>query len=97
MRYNTLGKTGLYVSELCLGTMTFGGKGFWEAIGKLGSKEAETLVGTALEGGINFIDTANVYSEGDSETLLGEALKSLKRPREQSWSRPKCAGASARA
>jgi len=83
MRYNLLGKTGLYVSELCLGAMTFGGKGFWQAIGKLGEKEAETLVGTALDGGVNFIDTADVYSEGESERLVGAALKALDRPREQ--------------
>lgn len=83
MRYNPLGKTGLFVSELCLGTMTFGGKGFWEAIGKLGNREVESLVGSALDGGINFIDTANVYSEGESERLLGEALKALGRPRDQ--------------
>jgi aryl-alcohol dehydrogenase-like predicted oxidoreductase len=83
MRYNPLGQTGLFVSELCLGTMTFGGKGFWQAIGKLGSSEVETLVGTALDGGVNFVDTADVYSEGESETLLGGALKSLARPREQ--------------
>jgi aryl-alcohol dehydrogenase-like predicted oxidoreductase len=83
MRYNLLGRTGLYVSELCLGTMTFGGKGFWEVVGKLGQTEAEALVGTALDGGVNFIDTADVYSEGESERLLGAALKSLARPREQ--------------
>jgi aryl-alcohol dehydrogenase-like predicted oxidoreductase len=83
MRYNLLGNTGLYVSELCLGTMTFGGKGFWQAIGKLGNHEVETLVGASIDAGINFIDTADVYSEGESETLLGEALKSLNRPREQ--------------
>jgi aryl-alcohol dehydrogenase-like predicted oxidoreductase len=83
MRYNLLGKTGLYVSELCLGTMTFGGKGFWEVVGKLGQTDAETLVGTALDGGVNFLDTADVYSEGESERLLGSALKALARPREQ--------------
>ena len=83
MRYNPLGKTGLFVSELCLGAMTFGGKGFWEAIGKLGGKEAEALIGTSLDAGVNFIDTADVYSEGESEKLVGDALKSLERPREQ--------------
>ncbi len=81
MRYNLLGRTGLYVSELCLGTMTFGGKGFWEVVGKLGQTEAESLVGTSLDAGVNFIDTADVYSEGESERLLGAALKSLARPR----------------
>jgi aryl-alcohol dehydrogenase-like predicted oxidoreductase len=83
MRYNQLGKTGLFVSELCLGAMTFGGKGIWEKIGSLGAKEAETLVGTSLDAGVNFIDTADVYSEGESERLVGAALKSLDRPREQ--------------
>lgn len=83
MRYNQLGRTGLYVSELCLGTMTFGGKGFWEAIGKLGASEVDALVGTSLDAGVNFVDTADVYSEGESETLLGGALRALGRPREQ--------------
>jgi aryl-alcohol dehydrogenase-like predicted oxidoreductase len=83
MRYKTLGRTGLFVSELCLGAMTFGGKGFWEAIGSLGTKEAEALVGASLDAGVNFIDTADVYSEGESEKLVGAALKSLDRPREQ--------------
>jgi aryl-alcohol dehydrogenase-like predicted oxidoreductase len=84
MRYNLLGKTGLYVSELCLGTMTFGGgSGMWQAIGRLGEKESTALVATALDAGVNFIDTADVYSEGESERLVGLALKSLGRPREQ--------------
>src|SRR5262249_35558481 len=83
MRYNLLGQTGLYVSELSLGAMTFGGQGIWKAIGELGSTEVEQLVGTALDAGVNFIDTADVYSEGDSERLLGAALKSLARPRER--------------
>jgi aryl-alcohol dehydrogenase-like predicted oxidoreductase len=83
MRYKLLGRTGLFVSELCLGTMTFGGKGFWEVIGRLGNKEVESLLGTALDGGVNFIDTADVYSEGESETLLGGALVALSRPRDQ--------------
>lgn len=83
MRYNLLGKTGIYVSELCFGTMTFGGKGFWEPIGKQTKSEAEKLVGTCLDAGVNFIDTADAYSEGESEKILGETLKSLSRPREQ--------------
>ena len=83
MRYNLLGRTGLYVSELCLGTMTFGGKSFWEVIGKLGAKEVEAIIGTSLDAGVNFIDTADVYSEGESEKLLGDALHALGRPRDQ--------------
>jgi aryl-alcohol dehydrogenase-like predicted oxidoreductase len=83
MRYRLLGKTGMYVSELCLGTMTFGGKGYWEAIGKLSASEAENLIGTAFDHGVNFIDTANAYSEGESEKFVGAALASLRRPRDQ--------------
>ncbi len=83
MRYNQLGKTGLFVSELCLGAMTFGGGGIWEAIGSLGTKEAETLIGMSLDAGVNFVDTADVYSDGESEKLVGAALRSLGRPREQ--------------
>jgi aryl-alcohol dehydrogenase-like predicted oxidoreductase len=83
MRYRRLGPTGLFVSELCFGTMTFGGKGFWEAIGSLGAADAESLVAASLDAGVNFFDTADVYSEGESETLLGGALASLGRPREE--------------
>jgi aryl-alcohol dehydrogenase-like predicted oxidoreductase len=77
MKYNQLGKTGVLVSELCLGTMTFGGKGYWKSIGELPQEEVNTITKTAIDSGINFIDTANVYSEGLSETMLGTALKSL--------------------
>ena len=77
MKYNELGKTGILVSELCLGTMTFGGKGYWEAIGKLSQDEVNQIIKTSLDSGINFIDTANAYSEGLSETMLGESLKKL--------------------
>ncbi len=83
MRYRLFGKTGLYVSELSLGTMTFGGKGFWEVIGKLTVSEAETIIGTALDAGVNLIDTADVYSDGESEKHVGAALASLARPRDQ--------------
>jgi aryl-alcohol dehydrogenase-like predicted oxidoreductase len=83
MRYNLLGQTGLFVSELCLGAMTFGGRDIYKIIGELGAKDAEELIGTALDAGVNLIDTADVYSEGESERLVGAALKSLARPREQ--------------
>ncbi len=79
MKYRHLGSTGLFVSELCLGAMTFGGKGFWEVIGKQGEGEVGALVGRALEAGINFFDTADVYSMGESETLLGKALASRRK------------------
>jgi aryl-alcohol dehydrogenase-like predicted oxidoreductase len=82
MRYRLLGRTGLYVSEICLGTMTYGGKGRWEVVGTLGLSEAHAQVKAAFDAGVNFIDTANVYSEGESEKLLGEALAKLGLPRE---------------
>jgi aryl-alcohol dehydrogenase-like predicted oxidoreductase len=74
MNTRFLGNTGLRVSELCFGAMTFGGRGYWKAMGSLGQKEADALVSLAIEGGINFFDTADVYSEGLSEELLGKAL-----------------------
>jgi aryl-alcohol dehydrogenase-like predicted oxidoreductase len=75
MRYSTLGRTGLFVSELCFGTMTFGGKGgIWEKIGHTAQEEADRLTGLALDAGINFVDTADIYSEGESERILGRAL-----------------------
>ncbi|WP_322102863.1 aldo/keto reductase [Paraburkholderia sp. J41] len=84
MRYNSLGRTGLFVSELCLGTMTFGGgSGIWNQIGDLQQADAERLIGRAIDAGINFIDTADVYSQGASEQITGQALKNLKVPREQ--------------
>lgn len=83
MKYHLLGQTGLYVSELCLGTMTFGGKGFWENIGKLQQDDATALVKTSFDAGINFIDTANVYSFGEAETITGAALKKLGIPRDE--------------
>ena len=84
MRYNTLGQTGLFISELCLGTMTFGGsEGIWQNMGGLQQAEADELVRTALDAGINFIDTANVYSAGLSEEITGQALRNLGIARDQ--------------
>src|ERR1035437_10072956 len=77
MKYNQLGKTGVLISELCLGTMTFGGQGYWKAIGQLHEDEVTQLLKTAIDQGINFFDTANAYSEGLAETLLGKGLKNL--------------------
>jgi aryl-alcohol dehydrogenase-like predicted oxidoreductase len=83
MKYNELGKTGVLVSELCLGTMTFGGKGYWTAIGQVQQDEVNQIVKTSVEKGINFVDTANAYSEGLSETMLGIALRELGIPRQE--------------
>src|ERR1700742_402759 len=78
MKYNRLGHTGLFVSELCFGTMTFSGANWLGgAIGNLGQKDATSLIGRSLEARINFIDTANVYSIGESEKMTGQALKDL--------------------
>jgi aryl-alcohol dehydrogenase-like predicted oxidoreductase len=77
MNYRQLADTGVFVSELCLGTMTFGGRGqIWEVIGGLNQQSVDELVLGALDAGINFVDTANVYSAGESETMLGKALGS---------------------
>ena len=79
MEYTTLGNTGLLVSKLCFGTMTFGdGRGIFKAIGAQGQAEADILIKTSLDGGINFFDTADVYTEGESEKILGQSLKNLK-------------------
>ena len=83
MRYRLLGNTGLYVSELCLGTMTFGGSGFWSVMGGLAQDNVSALVKDAFDCGINFFDTANVYSFGESEKLLGQAIKNLGLPRNE--------------
>jgi aryl-alcohol dehydrogenase-like predicted oxidoreductase len=80
MKYNQLGRTGLFVSEICLGAMTFGGDadaGIWRAIGSLQQGEVDAIVGRSLAAGVNFFDTADVYSFGASERLLGQAFKNL--------------------
>ncbi len=74
MKYNLLGNTGVLVSEIGLGAMTFGGGEQWGVFGSLGEKEASVLVGQALEAGVNFFDTSNIYAGGRSEEILGKAL-----------------------
>ena len=83
MRYRLLGHTGLYVSELCLGTMTFGAQGFWQVMGGLQQIDVNTLVKESFNAGINFYDTANVYSLGQSEQLLGDAIRQVGLPRDE--------------
>ena len=78
MKYNPLGRTGLYVSEICLGAMTFGeAKGRFAAISGLDQSTVDAVIGRAIDRGVNFIDTADVYSMGDSERTVGTALKNL--------------------
>ncbi|WP_342361549.1 aldo/keto reductase [Terrarubrum flagellatum] len=84
MRMKQLGGTGLFVSELCLGTMTFGGgSGIWSAIGDLDQSNADKIVARSIEAGVNFIDTADVYSGGLSEQITGQSIKNLSIPRHQ--------------
>src|ERR1700724_4840141 len=78
MQYKTLGNTGLLVSTLSLGAMTFGGgQGIYKISGAVAQAGADELVKAAIEGGINFFDTADVYSEGESEKTLGQSFKNL--------------------
>jgi aryl-alcohol dehydrogenase-like predicted oxidoreductase len=82
MKHRPLGRTGLYVTEICLGTATFGGQGWWKVWGEVDQASATQLVERALAAGVNFIDTADVYAEGHSERILGQALRELKVKRE---------------
>ncbi len=78
MKYNTLGHTGLFVSELCLGTMTFAtSEGMWKPIAGVEQKLADELLRLSLDVGINFVDTADVYSNGESEKVLAQAIANL--------------------
>ncbi len=78
MQYKTLGDTGLLVSTICFGCMTFhGGAGFWSKIGRVDQAGADELVKGSIDAGVNFFDTADVYSEGESERTLGQSLKNL--------------------
>ncbi len=77
MKYKILGNTGLKVSVICLGTMNYGGKGFFGYMGNLNQAEVDEQIKTVTEAGVNFIDTANIYSEGLSETMIGQAIKTL--------------------
>ena len=84
MRMKKFGNTGLVVSEICLGAMTFGGaEGIWAQIASVGQASADELVKTAVDGGVNFFDTADVYSAGRSEEILGQSLRNLAVPRDQ--------------
>jgi len=74
MKMRFLGKSGIKVSEVCLGTMTFGSNSRMKQIGSVDQQAADKIVAMALDGGINFFDTADLYSEGQSEEILGKAL-----------------------
>jgi len=83
MRYRKLGNTGLIVSEMCLGAMTFGsGEGMWATVAGVSQESVTDLIKAAFDRGINFIDTADFYSNGRSESVTGNALKLLGQPRD---------------
>jgi aryl-alcohol dehydrogenase-like predicted oxidoreductase len=75
MEYRQLGRSGLRISTLTLGTMTFGGKGGFGAVGSTGLDGARRQIGMALDAGVNLIDTADVYSDGTAEEIVGQAIK----------------------
>ena len=79
MQYTRLGRTGLEVSRICLGCMTFGEPNRGAHTWTLPEEETRAVIKTALEAGINFLDTANVYSDGSSEEIVGRALKDFTR------------------
>ncbi|MCZ6656123.1 MAG: aldo/keto reductase [Gammaproteobacteria bacterium] len=90
MQYVNLGETGISVSRLCLGMMTYGSKDWRDWV--LEYDEARPFVERALDAGINFFDTADVYSNGASEQVLGRALKDLQVEREDVVIATKCFG-----
>ena len=83
MQFKTLGDTGLLVSTICFGTMTFSGQSagteaaIWKHIGDVNQADADGLIKACIEAGVNFFDTADVYSDGESEKMLGQSLKNL--------------------
>jgi aryl-alcohol dehydrogenase-like predicted oxidoreductase len=79
MKMRFLGKTGLQVSELCVGTANFGATGIYEQSGKIDQKEADLIVNMALDSGINFFNTAQRYSYGIAEEILGKALRARRK------------------
>jgi aryl-alcohol dehydrogenase-like predicted oxidoreductase len=79
MEYTKLGRTGLEVSRICLGCMSYGGGNRGNHAWSLGEEESRPFIKRALEAGINFFDTANRYSLGDSEEILGRAMKDFAR------------------
>ncbi|MBS2000563.1 MAG: aldo/keto reductase [Cyanobacteria bacterium SZAS LIN-5] len=93
MQYKTLGNTGLLVSTLCFGAMTFhGGNGPFKMIGGSDQAEADDLIKACIDAGVNFFDTADVYSEGGSEEILGQSFRNLGIQRKDVVIATKCFG-----
>ena len=74
MEYRKLGNSGCVVTSLCLGTMTFGGRGGFGMVGSTDVAAATRQVDMCLDAGINLFDTADIYSDGESEEILGQAV-----------------------
>ncbi len=95
MQYKTLGNTGLLVSTVCFGAMTFhGGSGLFKMVGSSTQEEADELIKSCVDSGVNFFDTADVYSEGESEKILGQSFRNLNIPRKDVVIATKCYGPS---
>ncbi len=93
MQYKTMGDTGLLVSKLCFGAMTFhGGSGLFKMVGNTDQNEADQIIKSCVDAGINFYDTADVYSEGGSEEILGQSFKNLGVARKDVVIATKCYG-----
>lgn len=93
MKYKTLGDTGLLVSTLCFGAMTFhGGRGLFQMLGGTQQDEADQIVKSCVDNGINFFDTADIYSEGGSEEILGQSFRNLDIQRKDVVIATKCYG-----
>ncbi len=74
MKYRLLGNSGLKVSQICFGVMTFTSSKGWTHLGIQEQKDADKLTSIAIENGVNFFDTADVYSNGISEKMFGKSL-----------------------
>ena len=94
MEYRRLGRSGLFVSALTLGSMTFGGRGAFSRVGSTDVTGARRQVDMCLDAGVNLFDTANIYSGGESEKILGEAISGWDRPTCRSWDCTRTMGSS---
>jgi aryl-alcohol dehydrogenase-like predicted oxidoreductase len=79
VNYRFLGNSGLEVSEICFGVMSFTGEGGWENIARTKQEDADRLTAYAIDQGVNFFDTADIYSHGNSEIMLGKALGKIRK------------------
>ena len=86
MEYRQLGRSGLRISKLTMGTMTFGGRGNFSSVGATDLEGARRQIKMALDAGVNLIDTADIYSSGAAEEIVGQALEAYAK---RCWWRPR--------